>query len=135
VTLLQQRLGVEFACAETAHRLLHLMCCCRTNLSFAAVQLNTDLGFDEKTYGLGAGMFFATCEPAGTMHSIPSGTVLGQHARLGLAGAAPQLQPTTGWLGAAATKVVCPACVIEPAANFAVCCRCLDASASQPHDD
>lgn len=28
---------------------------CRTNLSFAAVQLNADLGFDSQTYGLGAG--------------------------------------------------------------------------------
>jgi len=32
----------------------------RTNLSFASVQLNTDLGFDEQIYGLGAGLFFAT---------------------------------------------------------------------------
>lgn len=28
---------------------------CRTNLSFASVQLNHDLGFDDQTYGLGAG--------------------------------------------------------------------------------
>ena len=30
----------------------------RTNLAFAAVELNRDLGFSCKTYGLGAGMFF-----------------------------------------------------------------------------
>ncbi|KAF6252592.1 major facilitator superfamily domain-containing protein [Scenedesmus sp. NREL 46B-D3] len=30
----------------------------RTNLSFAAVQLNKDIGLDHQTYGLGAGLFF-----------------------------------------------------------------------------
>ncbi|WIA15325.1 hypothetical protein OEZ85_001991 [Tetradesmus obliquus] len=30
----------------------------RTNLSFAAVQLNRDIGLDHQTYGLGAGLFF-----------------------------------------------------------------------------
>ena len=30
----------------------------RTNLAFAAVELNRDLGYSCKTYGLGAGMFF-----------------------------------------------------------------------------
>ena len=30
----------------------------RTNLSFAAVELNRDLGFTCETYGLGAGLFF-----------------------------------------------------------------------------
>lgn len=53
-------------CLRPDQRLLNLPYCCRTNLSFAAVQLNEALGFNEKTYGLGAGMFFATCEPAGT---------------------------------------------------------------------
>lgn len=32
----------------------------RTNLSFAAVQLNKDIGLDKATYGLGAGLFFAS---------------------------------------------------------------------------
>lgn len=32
----------------------------RTNLSFASVQLNTQIGLDDITYGLGAGLFFAT---------------------------------------------------------------------------
>lgn len=32
----------------------------RTNLSFASVQLNRDIGLDKATYGLGAGLFFAT---------------------------------------------------------------------------
>ena len=31
----------------------------RTNLSFAALQLNKDLGLTCATYGLGAGIFFA----------------------------------------------------------------------------
>ncbi len=30
----------------------------RTNLAFAALQLNKDLGFTEKVYGLGSGIFF-----------------------------------------------------------------------------
>lgn len=32
----------------------------RTNLSFASVQLNPELGLDNTAYGLGAGLFFAT---------------------------------------------------------------------------
>lgn len=30
----------------------------RTNLAFAALQLNKSLGFTEKVYGLGSGIFF-----------------------------------------------------------------------------
>jgi len=32
----------------------------RTNLAFAAVQLNKDIGLSHEVYGLGAGLFFAT---------------------------------------------------------------------------
>ena len=31
----------------------------RANVSFAAVQMNVDLGFSAAVYGLGAGLFFA----------------------------------------------------------------------------
>ena len=32
----------------------------RTNLAYAALQLNESLGFTEKVYGLGSGVFFAS---------------------------------------------------------------------------
>lgn len=32
----------------------------RTNLAFASVQLNKDIGLSHEVYGLGAGLFFAT---------------------------------------------------------------------------
>jgi MFS family permease len=48
----------------------------RTNLSFAAVQLNRDLGLSCSVYGLGAGLFFASY----SLGQIPSNMAL---ARLG----------------------------------------------------
>lgn len=42
----------------------------RTNLSFAALDMNTDLGFSERTYGVGAGVFFATYAAFGVPSSV-----------------------------------------------------------------
>lgn len=42
----------------------------RTNLSFAALDMNTDLNFSERTYGVGAGVFFATYAGFGVPCSI-----------------------------------------------------------------
>lgn len=53
----------------------------RTNLSFAALDMNADLGFSERTYGVGAGVFFATYAAFG----IPSSVFVKRiGARLGL---------------------------------------------------
>lgn len=42
----------------------------RTNLSFAALQMNADLGFGERVYGVGAGVFFATYASFGVPASV-----------------------------------------------------------------
>lgn len=42
----------------------------RTNLSFAALDMNDDLGFSERTYGVGAGVFFATYAAFGVPASV-----------------------------------------------------------------
>ena len=42
----------------------------RTNLSFAALDMNTDLQFSESTYGIGAGVFFATYAAFGVPSSV-----------------------------------------------------------------
>lgn len=42
----------------------------RTNLSFAALQMNADLGFGERVYGVGAGVFFATYAGFGVPASV-----------------------------------------------------------------
>lgn len=42
----------------------------RTNLSFAALDMNTDLNFSERTYGIGAGVFFATYAAFGVPCSV-----------------------------------------------------------------
>ncbi|CDF39686.1 member of major facilitator superfamily MFS_1, containing a MFS domain [Chondrus crispus] len=42
----------------------------RTNLSFAALDMNTDLGFSERTYGIGAGVFFTTYAAFGIPCSV-----------------------------------------------------------------
>lgn len=42
----------------------------RTNLSFAALDMNSDLGFSERTYGVGAGVFFATYAAFGVPASV-----------------------------------------------------------------
>lgn len=42
----------------------------RTNLSFAALDMNTDLGFSDRTYGVGAGVFFATYAAFGVPASV-----------------------------------------------------------------
>lgn len=42
----------------------------RTNLSFAALDMNADLGFSERTYGVGAGVFFATYAAFGVPSSV-----------------------------------------------------------------
>lgn len=42
----------------------------RTNLSFAALDMNTDLQFSESTYGVGAGVFFATYAAFGVPTSV-----------------------------------------------------------------
>ena len=34
----------------------------RTNLSFAALEINSKIGLDERAYGVGAGIFFFTCK-------------------------------------------------------------------------
>jgi MFS transporter, ACS family, tartrate transporter len=57
---------------KAAWRLLPLLCVCyiiasidRANVSYAALQMNRDLGFDAEVYGFGAGVFFlgyALCE-------------------------------------------------------------------------
>ena len=54
------------------------MCCYidRTNLAFAALEMNGDLGFSARTYGLGAGIFFVSY----TFCQIPSNMAI---ARLG----------------------------------------------------
>ena len=44
----------------------------RVNISFAAVQMNDDLGFSATVYGIGAGMFFA----AYAMFEVPSNIVM-----------------------------------------------------------
>lgn len=53
----------------------------RTNLSFAALDMNTDLNFSERTYGLGAGVFFATYAAFGVPISV---LVKRTGARIGL---------------------------------------------------
>lgn len=53
----------------------------RTNLSFAALDMNTDLSFSDRTYGTGAGVFFATYAAFG----IPSSVLVKRiGARVGL---------------------------------------------------
>ncbi|BDA42609.1 Putative tartrate transporter [Coccomyxa sp. Obi] len=44
----------------------------RTNLAFAALQLNKDLGFTEKVYGLGSGIFFIGY----SLFQVPSNMIL-----------------------------------------------------------
>lgn len=63
-TKIQQRiLPVLFTAA--------LMCYLdRTNLSFAALDMNSDLNFSERAYGVGAGIFFATYAAFGVPSSI-----------------------------------------------------------------
>jgi len=53
------------AVARVRRRLLPLMIVCffiafldRVNVGFAALQMNEDLGFSARIYGLGAGIFF-----------------------------------------------------------------------------
>eukprot|EP00178_Gracilaria_changii_P003610 TRINITY_DN153_c0_g1_i1.p1 TRINITY_DN153_c0_g1~~TRINITY_DN153_c0_g1_i1.p1 ORF type:complete len:488 (-),score=57.60 TRINITY_DN153_c0_g1_i1:1486-2949(-) len=53
----------------------------RTNLSFAALDMNTDLDFSERTYGVGAGVFFATYAAFGVPVSV---LVKRTGARIGL---------------------------------------------------
>lgn len=53
----------------------------RTNLSFAALQMNSDLGFGERVYGIGAGVFFATYAGFGVPASVACKKV---GARVGL---------------------------------------------------
>lgn len=53
----------------------------RTNLSFAALDMNSDLSFTERNYGIGAGIFFATYASFG----VPSSVVVKRiGARVGL---------------------------------------------------
>lgn len=53
----------------------------RTNLSFAALQMNTDLGLNDIVYGIGAGIFFATYAVFGIPGSL---LVKRMGARIGL---------------------------------------------------
>lgn len=53
----------------------------RTNLSFAALDMNSDLNFSERTYGVGAGVFFATYAAFGVPATV---MVKRTGARIGL---------------------------------------------------
>lgn len=123
---------------------MYCLCTHRTNLSFASVQLNADLGFDERTYGLGAGLFFASCKStACRCRGVWAGSadIAGVCAASGCfshhecgsvqgagrcAGAAQQLMGRAS-LCSSSLRCCGRVCCLR--------CRCLDAGASQHDDD
>ena len=73
----------------------------RTNISFASVQMNADLGFSAAVYGLGAGLFFAGY----SLFEIPSNLMSERHgARRWLA----RIMATWGLISAAMIFVETP---------------------------